>query len=1193
MPEKLRIFISSPGDVSEERRRAALVISRLKREFFRFFELSAALWEYEPMLSSGHFQDVIEPPSAADVMVLILWSRLGTPLPLRTAVREYRRRDGSAPVTGTEWEFEDALAAKHARGLPELLVYRKFEDGVARFSRAEQLDQIRQQWEALQYFWQQHFEGPDGRFKAAFNRFETLEQFESQLESHLRELLRRRLPSQPTRLAHGSPGARIEWWSGSPFGGLKAFDIDQTAVFFGRERAEREIIERLVGSAGGFMLVLGASGSGKSSLVRAGVLPDLMAPGVVTGVPAWRYVILQPAELAPDPFSGLAAALLRRDVLPELESIGYRQTDLAALLAGDPGLALIPLRTALERAANGSESPDQEPPRRARLVLVLDQLETLLTSGAFTPESIRAFDALLARLSQSELVFVIATLRSDLYHRFAELPQLSGFANGFSQFHLAFPGVAEIEQIIRGPADAAGLLFEIDEHSGIRLDAVILQAAVREPASLPLLSFVLDELYHRDAAESDSHVLTYASYRALGELEGAIARHADEFVKTLSPEQASALPTLLLSLVEVDEGKSSVTARIIRRSMLTNELQRQVADKIVAARLVVADNSGTDEILRLAHEALITRWPLLNKLIDDHRDFLGVRRRLQIDAATWQQRGHDPDFLLPPGRRLAEGEEVLGVRPHDLDPELTAYIRASIKAEGDRQAAIQLAKEKQLRDQLTRSRRVAAAVSVLLVLAVAAGLYAWWQRSIANAALKQAQQNYELALDQATGSLSLLVEGYDRGAILTRLLRDLMERSQKTVDGLPNETDDLSAARIQLLDVMSMANVVIGRADESRRFAEQELAIAQPLAAKYPENAAWKRLHGIAQERLAEALFAQGDLPRAVSFARAGQAILTQLAAAAPGDEKVLWEINLSRQRIGDILRAQGDLDGADKEYRLWLQLADELVTRQPNNALWQRAMAFAYQRLGDVLQTQGKAADAEKEFRNYLARIDRLAAADPTSAIFLEGQVFSRQRLGDALLAQGDTAGAMAQYREYRQLATRLLTFDPASFRWQELAEFTHQRIGDVLLRQRDYAGALAEYRTYLSMAEEAREKDPANSAILYDVSNAHEKIGDVLSAQGDLAGALSEYRQELAVAKELIDKHPSNATWLKNLATAHQRIGATLRTQGQTVEAIAAFRECAAIPTKSFVWTPRSNSSPDLKGDCEREMIALGKRQ
>ena len=373
MQQPIRIFISSPGDVADERRRAALVIGRLKREFAHFLDLIPVLWEYEPMLSSGHFQDIIEPPSTVDIMVLILWSRLGTPLPERTAKREYRGIDGRAPVTGTEWEFEQAVEAQRQRGgTPDLLVYRKFADGFARFSRADQLDQIKQQWEALQGFWERHFEGPDG-FKAAFNRFTDLDEFETQLEVHLRELLKRRLPPREIRGAKSQAGERIDWWEGSPYRGLQAFDMTHAAVFFGRERAEREITEALVQRASdgeAFMLVLGASGSGKSSLARAGLLPDVMAPGVVSGISTWRHVIVHPAELAPDVGLGLADALTRAGALPELTAMGYQDAEIAEALRGGGNLLRPPLRSALEKAtaADPHASPGVS---QGRLVIVL------------------------------------------------------------------------------------------------------------------------------------------------------------------------------------------------------------------------------------------------------------------------------------------------------------------------------------------------------------------------------------------------------------------------------------------------------------------------------------------------------------------------------------------------------------------------------------------------------------------------------------------------------------------------------------------------------------------------------------------------------------------------------------------------------------------------------------------------------
>jgi hypothetical protein len=111
MIRNIRVFLSSPADVEQERLRSTLVVQKLAREYARFFTVESYLWEHEPMLASGTFQDAIEPPSRYDVVVLVLWSRLGTPLPVKTLVREYRGIDGRVPVTGTEWEFEDALAA--------------------------------------------------------------------------------------------------------------------------------------------------------------------------------------------------------------------------------------------------------------------------------------------------------------------------------------------------------------------------------------------------------------------------------------------------------------------------------------------------------------------------------------------------------------------------------------------------------------------------------------------------------------------------------------------------------------------------------------------------------------------------------------------------------------------------------------------------------------------------------------------------------------------------------------------------------------------------------------------------------------------------------------------------------------------------------------------------------------------------
>jgi hypothetical protein len=151
--KQLRIFLSSPGDVKAAREIAALTIERLAQDYARFFIIEPYLWEYEAMVASGHFQDSIDPPSAFDIVVLIVWSRLGTPLPERTQLRDYRGIDGRSPVTGTEWEFEEALQAAKESGAPEILVYRSRQRANVDSWDAEARRRDFEQLEALDRFW--------------------------------------------------------------------------------------------------------------------------------------------------------------------------------------------------------------------------------------------------------------------------------------------------------------------------------------------------------------------------------------------------------------------------------------------------------------------------------------------------------------------------------------------------------------------------------------------------------------------------------------------------------------------------------------------------------------------------------------------------------------------------------------------------------------------------------------------------------------------------------------------------------------------------------------------------------------------------------------------------------------------------------------------------------------------------------
>jgi hypothetical protein len=395
MPPRLRVFISSPGDVPAERLRAALIVDKLAQEYRRFFLLDSYRWEYEPMLASGHFQDAIELPSAADIVLLILWSRLGTPLPEQTAVRAYRGIDGRVPVTGTEWEYEDALQAARMRGTPDILAYRNIShpaiDPLDQQARARSLAQL----EALDAFWQRYFDDC-GVLLAAYEHYQTLEEFAQRLEQALRKLIERR---RIAALAHDQVQT-ARTWTGAPFRGLEAYEFEHAPIFFGRDGLVARAAEQLAAHAHtgtAFLLVCGPSGSGKSSLVKAALVPRLMKPQRITGAAFLRRVVFRPGDRPDDVILGLAEALTRGAPaegvgLAELLGPGQDTCTLAAHLRAvvdTPGYVVAGAfgRVTQEARQRGRLLAFEE----AKLILVVDQLEELFTLRGITAEVDRNF----------------------------------------------------------------------------------------------------------------------------------------------------------------------------------------------------------------------------------------------------------------------------------------------------------------------------------------------------------------------------------------------------------------------------------------------------------------------------------------------------------------------------------------------------------------------------------------------------------------------------------------------------------------------------------------------------------------------------------------------------------------------------------------------------------------------------------
>ena len=684
---EVRVFVSSPGDAQFERMRLERVTERLNGEFQGIVHIVPIRWETEFYKAHQTFQAQIPEAAQCDIVIAIFRSRLGSVLPA-----DFRRMTNGEPYpSGTAYEVLTAIDASKAHGFPDVYVFRFPQPPSVQLDDPKR-NEIETQWQHLKAFFDAWFKTPSGEFKAAFQSFASTDDFEAQAEVLLRKWLEE-------KVLHGRSLTWPAEIKGSPFRGLAAFGAKHAPVFFGRSRDITKVIDRLKDAAEKgcpFLLVDGASGAGKSSLVRAGLVPRLTAAGVVPSVDIWRVAVMRPAEIVGDPFAALARALLvaesdlpeaeqgRPPALPELSASDFpRADDLAALLAHADASAPKPILStfsAIEQTAREKEGYGRAV--KVALLLVVDQLDELF--GADIGNDIRArFAQLLRLLARSGRVWVIATLRADLFDHFLSQKDLKQLKDDGSSYDLAPPDAAALAEIVRAPAAAAGLVYESDTKTGERLDERLLADAERADL-LPLLQFTLNQLFEARERRDHGGQLTFAAYRALGGLEGAVEKEAEAAFARLGATEQARLPRLLRELV-APAGDATVTAARaafdIRPVPLADaaydEASARLVQALIDARILLSSGEGGQATVRLAHARVLDSWQRASKIVADNADFYRIRAEVEEQRRRWDAAGRRRDLLIGRGRPLAEAESIVRNFSGELPTATREFVRRS------------------------------------------------------------------------------------------------------------------------------------------------------------------------------------------------------------------------------------------------------------------------------------------------------------------------------------------------------------------------------------------------------------------------------------------------------------------------------------------------------------------------------------
>ncbi len=508
--------------------------------------------------------------------------------------------------------------------------------------------------------------------------------------------------------------------TGSPYLGLRKFEVDDKDRFFGRDNWIVELTDYL--KQKNVLLLLGASGSGKSSLVQAGLIPKLK-----DNFGANRLVNL---TFVPDvnPFESFYCLLRNRYTQSEAQ--------LAQAVKEDTLIKVV------EGLKNNSDL----------WFIFIDQFEELFTRTPKTERDIFIKSLIKLIENNNSLVKIVMTMRADFLDKLSPYPSLGKIHDQYSKM-LTDMDESDLRLAIAEPAARNGVIFEKGLINQIIADFY------EQAGSLPLLQYTLDLLWEKNHIQE--RVLNNKIYQEIGGVTGALEKQADKIYSKFDEQQRKAAEEIFLELISL-EGEKAVSRRADKSSFEQEEMQKEVLYQLIDNRLLVSKGEDGKATVEVAHEALLRSWQVLQDLIREKEEIIVLRSRLYADAKQWddlqKQDAVKASSELWGGSKLAKIVEFQKNNSlPNLDTVAIEFIKASIS-----QA------ERQKNEKIRTARRIAAVSLVAVVISTGLGWMAWNKTKEAEYNQAESLGRYSLSLLNEHKNLEAFVEAIKAGKILQK-----------------------------------------------------------------------------------------------------------------------------------------------------------------------------------------------------------------------------------------------------------------------------------------------------------------------------------------------------------------------------------------------------------------------------------------